>query len=64
MKTLAVLTAAFAAVVVGSAAAAGRAPVIRYVDDQFGPVLATKGHLALYTWKQEADKKAKEVMEQ
>ena len=55
MKKLALLTATFAALVVGSATAATRAPAIRYVDDQFGPVLATPKKQALYTWNAEKD---------
>jgi predicted lipoprotein with Yx(FWY)xxD motif len=55
MKTLAILTALSAVVAVGTAAAATRAPVIRYVDDQFGPVLATPKKQALYYWNAEKD---------
>ncbi len=33
------------------------APVVKWKTAQFGPVLATQGHLALYTWNQEKDKK-------
>ena len=55
MKTLALLTVAFAALVVGSATAATRPPAIRYVDDQFGPVLATPKKQALYYWTAEND---------
>jgi predicted lipoprotein with Yx(FWY)xxD motif len=55
MKTLALLTAAFAALIVGSAAAATRPPAIRYVDDKFGPVLATPKKQALYYWTAEND---------
>jgi predicted lipoprotein with Yx(FWY)xxD motif len=44
----------FALVVsVGTAAAAGRAPAIRYVDDQFGAILATPKKQALYYWQVE-----------
>jgi predicted lipoprotein with Yx(FWY)xxD motif len=32
---------------------AGRAPVIRYQDDQFGPILATQAKQALYYWSVE-----------
>ena len=32
-------------------------PVVAWKTAKFGKILATKGHLALYTWKQEADKK-------
>src|SRR6266566_9044440 len=55
MKTLALLTVAFAALVVGPATAATRPPAIRYVDDQFGPVLATPKKQALYYWTAEND---------
>ena len=55
MKTLALLTVALAALVVGSAAAATRPPAIRYVDDKFGPVLATPKKQALYYWTAEND---------
>jgi len=58
MKKLVVLIAALAALAAGSAAAA-TAPVrpvaIRYVDDQFGPVLATPKKQALYYWTAEND---------
>jgi predicted lipoprotein with Yx(FWY)xxD motif len=33
--------------------AVGRAPVIRYVDDDFGAILATPGKQALYYWNVE-----------
>jgi predicted lipoprotein with Yx(FWY)xxD motif len=55
MKTFALLSAVFAAMLVGSATAATRAPAIRYVDDQFGPVLATPKKQALYFWNAEKD---------
>jgi predicted lipoprotein with Yx(FWY)xxD motif len=32
---------------------AGRAPVIKYKDDQFGPILATPKKQALYYWRVE-----------
>ena len=53
------LALAAAAVVVPQVlgAASDAAPVVKWKTAKFGPVLATKGHLALYTWKQEADKK-------
>lgn len=38
---------------VGTAAAAGRAPAIRYVDDHFGAILATPKNQALYFWQVE-----------
>ena len=31
-------------------------PVVKWKAPKFGPILATKGHLALYTWKAERDK--------
>jgi predicted lipoprotein with Yx(FWY)xxD motif len=55
MKPLALVTGVFAALALGSATAANNAPVIRYVDDQFGPVLATPKKQALYTWNVEKD---------
>src|SRR3954468_5694597 len=57
MKTLALLTRARAALAAGSASAAthASAPAIRYVDDQFGPVLATPKKQALYYWTAEND---------
>ena len=56
MRTLAILTALSAVLAVGTAAAAAtRAPAIRYVDDQFGPVLATPKKQALYYWNAEKD---------
>jgi predicted lipoprotein with Yx(FWY)xxD motif len=55
MKTLAFLIAGLAVIATGSATAATRAPVIRYVDDQFGPVLATPKKQALYYWNAERD---------
>jgi predicted lipoprotein with Yx(FWY)xxD motif len=57
MKTLALFIVALAAVAVGSATAAIRPPAIRYVDDQFGPVLATPKKQALYYWTAENDYK-------
>jgi predicted lipoprotein with Yx(FWY)xxD motif len=32
-------------------------PVVKWKASKFGPILATKGHLALYTWNMERDKK-------
>jgi|SRR5215218_2021664 len=55
MKTFAILTALAALLAVGTAAAATRAPAIRYVDDRFGPVLATPTKQALYYWNAEKD---------
>jgi len=42
---------------VAAAALAHPSPVVKWKTAQFGPVLATRGHLALYTWNQEKDKK-------
>ena len=54
MRILSFLVATAAALVVASAPmAAGRAPVIRYKDDQFGAVLATPKKQALYYWNVE-----------
>jgi predicted lipoprotein with Yx(FWY)xxD motif len=56
MRILPYLVAAAAALVVASspmAAAFVAAPVIRYKDDQFGPILATPKKQALYYWRVE-----------
>jgi predicted lipoprotein with Yx(FWY)xxD motif len=55
MKTLVVIVAAVAALSIGSASAATRSPAVRYVDDRFGPILATPKKQALYYWTQEND---------
>jgi predicted lipoprotein with Yx(FWY)xxD motif len=55
LKKLTLFVVAFAALAVGSATAAMRPPAIRYVDDQFGPVLATPQKHALYYWTAEND---------
>jgi len=55
MKKLVLLVAVLGALGFGSATAAMRAPAIRYVDDQFGPVLATPKQQALYYWTAEND---------
>src|SRR5262245_29682276 len=57
MKTLTLLTAAVAALVLASvgAATADRSPAVRYVDDQFGAILATPKKQALYYWTREND---------
>jgi predicted lipoprotein with Yx(FWY)xxD motif len=55
MRTIALFAALSAVVAVASAAAATRAPAIRYVDDEFGPVLATPAKQALYSWNAEKD---------
>lgn len=50
-----------AAVLAASALASTRAtgPVVKWKTAQFGSILATKGHLALYTWNQEKGLKVK-----
>jgi predicted lipoprotein with Yx(FWY)xxD motif len=54
MKTLSLLVATAAALVVTSAPMAlGRAPVVRYKDNQFGAILATPKKQALYYWNVE-----------
>ena len=56
MKTIMLLTGLAALLLVMSAgAAATRAPAIRYVDDRFGPILATPAKRALYYWNAEKD---------
>ena len=55
MRKTALLLAALATLAVSSATAATRSPAIRYVDDQFGPVLATPKQQALYYWTAEND---------
>jgi predicted lipoprotein with Yx(FWY)xxD motif len=52
----ALAVAAAAALLIAPAAmteATGRAPVIKYKDDQFGAILATRGKKALYYWNVE-----------
>jgi predicted lipoprotein with Yx(FWY)xxD motif len=41
----------------GLAATRDATPVVKWNAPKFGAILATKGHLALYTWKKESDKK-------
>jgi len=54
MKQLLLLTLAMLLLVPGAMASdAGGAPVIKYRDDQFGPILATKNKKALYYWNVE-----------
>ncbi len=61
MKHLSLLLVAFAATatLASAALAATRdsTPVVKWNTAKFGAIIATKGHLALYTWKKEADKK-------
>jgi len=49
------LTLALAVTATAAAAATTRAPAIRYVDDRFGPILATPTKQALYYWTAEND---------
>jgi predicted lipoprotein with Yx(FWY)xxD motif len=53
------LALAATTVLVPAALAATRdaTPVVKWNTPKFGAILATKGHLALYTWKKESDKK-------
>ena len=51
------LAAAFAASALGARESTG--PVIKLKTASFGSVLATKGHLALYTWNKEKGLKIK-----
>lgn len=54
MKQLALLTLAIAFLVPSAMAGeTGGAPVIKYRDDQFGPILATQKKKALYYWNVE-----------
>jgi predicted lipoprotein with Yx(FWY)xxD motif len=53
------LALAAGAMLVPAALAATRdaGPVVKWNAPKLGEIIATKRHLALYTWKQEADKK-------
>ena len=51
------LTATLSATALGAAEATG--PVIKLKTASFGQILATRGHLALYTWKKEKGLKVK-----
>jgi predicted lipoprotein with Yx(FWY)xxD motif len=54
MRALTLLIAAAAALLLTSSPpAAARPPVIKYQDDQFGPILATPKKQALYYWNRE-----------
>ena len=61
MAKLAILALAVAAAaVLGTQALAAPAdanPVVKVNAPKFGAILATRGHLALYTWNKEKDKK-------
>ena len=54
---LSVCAAIAALVPAAFAATHATGPVVKWNTSKFGAIIATKGHLALYTWKQEADKK-------
>ena len=43
------------AILAGALALSSPPPVVRYVADQFGPILATPKQQALYTWNAERD---------
>jgi predicted lipoprotein with Yx(FWY)xxD motif len=57
--TALLLALAATAVLAPAALAATRVtgPIVKWNAPKFGAIVATKGHLALYTWKQERDKK-------
>ena len=57
--TVVLLSLAATAVLASAALAATResGPVVKWNAPKFGAIIATKGHLALYTWKKESDKK-------
>ena len=55
MKMLTLVTTVLAALALGSARAATHSPAVRYVDDRFGPILATPKKQALYYWTHEND---------
>ena len=54
MRFLSILALALTALILASTTtAAASAPVIKYRDDQFGPILATPKKQALYYWRVE-----------
>jgi predicted lipoprotein with Yx(FWY)xxD motif len=57
--TAVLLALAATAVLVPAVFAATRdaSPVVKWNAPKFGAIIATRGHLALYTWKKESDKK-------
>jgi predicted lipoprotein with Yx(FWY)xxD motif len=57
LPLLVLTAAALAASALASSHVAG--PVVKWKTAQFGSILATKGHLALYTWNQEKALKVK-----
>ena len=56
-RLVTMLAVAAALTVAGSAYAAHMGPVVKWQTKQFGPILATPHHLALYTWTKEKDGK-------
>lgn len=57
LPLLVIAAAVLAASALGSSRVTG--PVVKWKTAQFGSILATKGHLALYTWNQEKVRKVK-----
>ena len=58
MRRLAILALVLAAAaVLGTQALADANPVVKVNAPRFGAIIATNGHLALYTWNKEKDKK-------
>jgi predicted lipoprotein with Yx(FWY)xxD motif len=57
LPLLVLVAAALAASALASTNVTG--PVVKWKTSQFGSILATKGHLALYTWNQEKALKVK-----
>jgi predicted lipoprotein with Yx(FWY)xxD motif len=57
LPLLVLVAAALAASALASTNVTG--PVVKWKTSQFGSILATKGHLALYTWTQEKALKVK-----
>ena len=57
LPLLVIAAAVLAASALGSSRVTG--PVVKWKTAQFGSILATKGHLALYTWNQEKARKVK-----
>jgi predicted lipoprotein with Yx(FWY)xxD motif len=54
LRHIVLLVAAVVGATAGaSSAAMGRGPAIELKDKQFGPILATPGHKALYYWSRE-----------
>ena len=58
--TLLALALALAAALAPAAMSAQTAsPVVKVSAPKFGPIIATRGHLALYTWNREKDGKVR-----